>query len=200
MVTALLLCTAMLLPAGDVQEAPTAPAPERLNAVWALNKDLSTKPAAVADRIGGGEDRSGGAGRRGGFSGGRGGGRGRGGAPGDAQQAMRLLRELGQSPDTLTIVSRDGLVSITDNDGVTRRFTANGKAEKVAIAGETIDVKTRWTDEVLDQEFKIGSTTLVRMIETTTDGHQLVITVKPKKESELSVGQIQRFVYDRRLP
>jgi len=205
MVAALLLCTSMLVPTLRAQggaAAPEIPAPERLNAVWTINKDLSTTPAAMpGDRAGGaGGDRSGGS-NRGSFGGGRGarGGRGAGGSSvADARKAMALMRELGQAPDSLTIVSHDDQVSITDSDGVTRKFAASGKVEKIAIGGETVDVKSRWNDEVFAQEFKVGSVVLVRMIETTTDGHQLVMTIKPKNDHDRDAGQIQRFVYDTR--
>lgn len=74
----------------------------------------------------------------------------------------------------------------------------NGKSETVAIGGETIDVKSSWDDDALEQEFKVGSTKLIRTIETTTDGHQLVITVRPKSEDERQGGRFDRFVYDRK--
>jgi hypothetical protein len=89
-------------------------------------------------------------------------------------------------------------VSLTDDEGVIRKFVANGKGDKVAINGSETDVKTKWDGDVLTQEFKVGSAKFVRTIETTTDGHQLVITVTPKGDGGGVAGPaFLRFVYDR---
>lgn len=203
MVPALFVSLAFVISSPPQQPAPTPlSAAERLNGAWTLNKDLSTKPAAAPGQGGSSGDRGGGGGgRRGGFGGGRMGGGRSGGARSriqDGVKAMALIRELGQSPDALTMVLHDAALSITDSDGVSRRFTVNGKSETVAIGGDTIDVKSRWDDDALEQEFKVGSTKLIRTIETTTDGHQLVITVRPKGEDERQGGRFDRFVYDRK--
>lgn len=193
MVTALFFCLV------SVSQAPAAqPAPDRLSGVWTINKDISTKPATPPGQDSRGGDRSGGGGggRRGGFGGGRMGGGRSGGGVAEAAKGMALVRELGQSPELLTIVVRDAALVITDSDGVSRKFTIDGKTEKVAIGGDSIEVKSRWTDDTLEQEFKIGSTKLIRLIDTTPDGHQLVITVKPKDEDR--AGRFDRFVYDRK--
>ena len=200
MVTALFFCLTALVPSAARQSpAPALPAPQRLNGVWTINKDLSTKPAAPPSQDGRGGDRGGGGGRRGGFGGGRmGGGPGGGARMGgtDAAKAMALIRELGQSPDSLTIVMHETTLTVTDSDGVSRRFAVDGKAEKVAIGGESVEVKSRWTDDTLEQEFKIGSTKLIRLIDTTPDGRQLVLTVRPKEEDR--AGRFDRFVYERK--
>jgi hypothetical protein len=203
MVTALFFCLSTLqAPAVAQMPAPVLPAAERVSGAWTLNKDLSTKPATPPGQQTRGGDRSGGGGggRRGGFGGGRMGGGpsgGRsGGRGGDAAKGMNLVRELGQSPDSLTIVLHDAALSITDSDGVSRKFAVDGKTEKIAIGGDSIDVKSRWNDDAIEQEFKAGSMKLVRTIETTTDGHQLVITVRPKDED--GAGRFDRFVYDRK--
>jgi len=114
----------------------------------------------------------------------------------DSAKGMNLIRELGQSPEQLTIVLHDAALTFTDSDGVSRKFSVDGKGEKIAIGGDSIDVKSQWHDEAIEQEFKIGSTKLTRLIETTTDGHQLVITVRPKDDD--GAGRFDRFVYDRK--
>jgi hypothetical protein len=198
MVTALFVCLVALQSPAGAQAPASAPA-QRVSGVWALNKDLSTKPASLPRQNPQGGDRGGGGGRRGGFGGGRmGGGRSGGGRSSgrDAITAMSLIRELGLSPEQLTIVLHDAALTITDSDGVSRKFAVDGKSEKVAIGGDSIDVKSRWHDEAIEQEFKIGSTKLVRLIETTTDGHQLVISVRPAKDD--GAGRFDRFVYDRK--
>ena len=128
----------------------------------------------------------------------RGGGGGRGGNADDMRKARDVMEELGQSPARLTIVSRIDSVNFTDADGMVRKFATDGKTEKVALNGSTIEVKSKWSGEVLSQEFKAGSAKFIRDIETTIDGHQLVITVTPKGNAGGASGaSILRFVYDR---
>jgi hypothetical protein len=215
--TGLLLCLSLLAsPSAQAAAAqtPREPAPVRLNGVWDLNKDISTKPMAPrpesgregddGGRSGGGRPGGGGGGRMPGMGGGRGGGM-RGGGGGrsggsaeDIRKARSVMEELSQSPDRLTIVSKPDAVSITDPSGVIRKFVPNDKTEKVAMNGETIEVKSKWDGEVMTQEFKAGSAKFTRTIETTVDGHQLVITVMPKGDGGGVAGpSFMRFVYDR---
>lgn len=213
--TGLFLCLSLLVaPSAQaaVAQTPQEPAPVRLNGVWDLNKDLSTKPMAPPGESGREGDRGGGrrpggggggmpggmgGGRGGGMRGGGGGGRG-GGSADDIRKARTVMQELGQSPARLTIVSKPDAVSITDPEGVIRKFVTNGKTDKVAMNGETIEVKSKWDGEVLTQEFKAGSAKFTRTIETTIDGHQLVITVTPKGDGGGVAGpSFMRFVYDR---
>lgn len=189
--------------------APQQPAHVRLNGVWDLNKDLSTKPMAAPGERGGdsgerGGGRPGGGGGGGSMGGGRGGGmRGGGGggrssSPDDLRKARDVMQELGHSPARLTIVSKPTEISTADPEGVVRKFVVDGKTEKVAISGNTIEVKSKWDGEVLTQEFKAGSAKFIRTIETTIDGHQLVVTVTPKGDAGGSAGPaLLRFVYDR---
>ncbi len=129
----------------------------------------------------------------------RGGGGGRpGGNGGDMRKARDVMQELGQSPSRLTIISRPEAVTITDPEGVTRKFVVSGKKDTVAINGSTIEVKSQWDGEVLKQEFKAGDATFVRTLETTVDGHQLVVTITPKGDGGGMGGpSFLRFVYDR---
>ena len=204
----LLFCLSLLVsPVGQAPLHPETfqPAPVRLNGVWDINKDLSTKPMATAGERGGEGDRggSGGGGRSGGMGGGRGGGMRGGGGGGrgnadDMRKVRDLMQELGQSPSRLTIVSKSDAVNISDPEGVIRRFAVDGKTEKVAINGSPIEVKSKWDGEVLSQEFKVGSAKFIRAIETTVEGHQLVITVTPKGDAGGVAGPtFLRFVYDR---
>lgn len=192
--------------------APQQPAHVRLNGVWDLNKDLSTKPMAAPGERGGdsgerGSGRSGSGGGGGSMPGGMGGGRGGGmrggggegrGNAGDLRKARDVMQELGQSPRRLTIVSKPTEISTADPEGVVRKFVVDGKTEKVAISGNTIEVKSKWDGEVLTQEFKAGSAKFIRTIETTIDGHQLVVTVTPKGDGgSAAAPAFLRFVYDR---
>ena len=173
--------------AGPRQDAPVRPAPERLSGVWSLNKDLSTAPpAGPADGRGGGErGRGGPGGGRSGMGGGRpGGGMGRGGGRSGAEagqaQARAVFEEFGRAPATWMIARTPEAVSFTDPDGVVRRFAPTGKTEKVAMNGEIVAVKSAWQGDVLTQTAKAGGATIVRAIETTTDGRQLVVTITRK--------------------
>lgn len=204
--TSLLLALSLLvLPAGQeaVSAVPHESGVVRLNGIWDLNKDLSTKPAATpaepgnqagspGGQSGGGQ--YGGGGRGGGMRGG--GGRG---GPNDSMREVRaLLRDLEQSAVRITIVSRPESVSVTDAEGVIRKFVINGKTDKVAINGNTIDVKSKWDGDVLNQEFKAGSITFIRTVETTIEGRQLLITITPKGDKAGVAGpSFMRFVYDR---
>lgn len=203
--TLLLCCSSLTLALGAQSPAPAPspqPAPQRLSGVWVLNKDISSKPPAppaTSDRGGDpagdpGGDRGGGGGRRGGFGGGPPpGGRGPSGDE-DSAKARTLTQEIGQSPDRLTLVLSDAMLSITDSDGVSRRFLVNGKTEKVAIAGYSVEVKSRWKDESLEQEFKTGTGTIVRTFETTTNGNLLLVTANLKGQDRVNRFV---FVYDR---
>lgn len=190
--------------------APTQPAPIRLNGVWDINKDLSTKPiGAPGDRQGGDSGRGGGrpggggsmpgggGGRGGGMRGGGGGGSRGGGNAEDMRKARDMMQELGQAPARLTVISRSDAVTVTDPEGVVRKFIVDGKTSKVAMNGSTIEVKSKWDGEVLKQEFKAGPATFIRTLETTTDGHQLVVTITPKGDGGGLAGpSFLRFVYD----
>jgi len=189
-------------------QAPTpAPAAQRLNGIWELNKDLSSKPlASPGDREGRGGDREGGGGgsRRGGMTGGMSGGRmgagySRVGAPrGDERErAQVLLQELGQAPEKLIVVSKDGALIVTDGDGVSRHFAIDGKAESVAVAGQTVEVKSTWDNDAIEQEFKLGNGKVDRRIETTTDGRTLLITVAPNGKDRDNPVPPLKFIYNR---
>jgi hypothetical protein len=161
--------------------AQDAAAPQRLNGVWTINKDLSTKPMAPPTGAGDEGDRSGG-GRSGGGPPGRGmpgGGppEGRGGNPDDMRKALAVMQELSLQSARLTITASAESMQVTDDGGVTRRFEATGKTQNVPFNGQLTDVKTKWDHEVLTQEIKAGDMTLTRTWETSTDGHQLAITV-----------------------
>ena len=226
MVTGLFLCFALSLttPQATVPQTapptsaqtPQQPAPDRLNGIWDLNKDQSTKPMAApggrgddpGGRPGGGGPPGGGGmpggGPPGGMGGGRGGGmRGGGGPDGpggnsdDMKKLRAVMQEIGQAPVRLMIASHDGIVSITDPEGVVRRFAVTGKMEKVAINGSTIEITSAWAGESLSQEFKVGSNRFVRTIDTTPDGRQLLVTMTPKGNNATGTAAVQRFVYDR---
>lgn len=190
-------CTSVALILGSQSPAPPnppqVPAPQRLSGVWVLNKDISNKPAAAPKEGRGGDP---GAGRSGGRRGGLGGGNPpagpRGG--GDSAKALTLTYEIGQSPERLTVVFSESTLSITDSDGVSRKFTVDGKTGKVAIAGYSVEVKSRWVDDAVEQEFKAGSVRLIRTIETTTNGNLLIVTVSPKDSDR--AGRFV-FVYNR---
>jgi hypothetical protein len=195
------------------QEA-SAPLPARLSGTWHFNKDASSAipepgdAAATSVPPGGGRRGGGGGGGNGGGGGGRSGGRGgyggggggggyggggggggRGpGGPGasseEMAQARAIQRELLPPPETLDIVATDGAVTFTSNDGVVRKFTVNGKAEKVDFSTAEVSVTTKWGGNNLTQDLVGGPMKMQRTFTVTDEGHQLVVTVKTERRGE----------------
>lgn len=192
-----MICLAASLAGGLISPPPHQglPAPDRLNGVWDLNTDLSTAPPASPGEGRSGPSEGGPGGRRGG--GRPGGGMGRGGRPGGAsesREARAALAEFDRAPRRWMISLTAGTLSLTDGDGVVRRFAPTGKKEKVAMNGEAVEVKTAWDGDVLTQSIKGGGVTITRTLETTVEGRQLVVTVTAKGGPG---GAPLRYVYDR---
>ena len=165
--------------------------------VWQFSKDLSTptpetqstaptQPNSGGGRTGGRSGGGGGGfggrgGRGGGGGGGFGGGRS-GGAPDQTQilQARKFLTEVVTPPETVTIIADEVTVTFTDDHGVIRKYTTNGKKEKVDIGGPKIDATTKWDGASLTQDLSIGEAKVIETYTLSEDGNQLteVITIK----------------------
>jgi hypothetical protein len=182
------------------QNAPEQTAPA-LSGAWELDRQASSPtPAGLGPDV---ESHGGysGPGRGGHGGGGRGGGRGGFGGPGmggtgggrpggldgqqpDKQEMQRmrdLAHELLTSPTRL-IINQDGqLVTLTDDEGHVRRFTANNKGEKHQLTSGTVDTKTRWQDGTLVMEIEIPHGMKVsRRYEllAAADARQLIVTTE----------------------
>jgi hypothetical protein len=193
----LLLCAPAMHAA---QNAAAQPAPA-LSGAWEIDRQASSPtPAGLGPDGegrggyrgygGGGHGGGGRGGGRGGFGGpGTGGmGGGRAGGPGTQQpdkeemQRMRdLTHEVLTSPTRL-IIDQDGpLVTLTDDEGHVRRFTANNKGEKHQLTSGTVDTKTRWQDAALVMEIEIPHGMKVsRRYEllAAADARQLIVTTE----------------------
>lgn len=170
------------------------------------NSSSTTKPEDEPERSEGrGGRRPGGfggggyGGGRGGFGGGRGGDAIGGGFNSDQMAAMRAaMREAGQTPDILNIVVSGDVVSFTTDQGVVRRFTANGKKEKIELGDVKVDCVTSWNHDTLTQEMKAGGATITRTWQVVTDGQQLAITISTTGDRMRGDGpQVRKVLYDR---
>jgi hypothetical protein len=178
------------------QEKPASGKTAPIVGVWKLNKDLTDKPVAENARGGGGGRGSGGVGGTGGGTGGgiggRGGGRrgGTGGGTrtgnalggGDSEQMKRmrtLLTELIKPADGWTIVQDGPLVLFTNADGLTQKFTADGKEEEHLSGDGVIKSKTRWNGEqlIIDAKYQDGPK-VTRTYTVSSDLRQLMIHIK----------------------
>ena len=180
------------------QKAIEQPAPA-LSGAWELDRQASSPTPAGLGPDAGGYRGSGGGGHGGHGGGGRGGfggpgmggtGGGRPGGP-DGQQPdkeeMQRMRDLAHELltwPTRLIINQDGpLVTLTDDEGHVRRFTANSKGEKHQLTSGTVDTKTRWQDAALVMEIEIPHGMKVsRRYEllAAADARQLIITTEIK--------------------
>jgi hypothetical protein len=154
--------------------------------------------------LGGGYGGPGGGVGGGGFGGGGGGapygGGGFGGRSGlSSEQTLQLhalMREVNQPPEILNIVTSAQVVTFTTGEGVVRKFTANGKKEKVDLTSADVETITRWDQNTLTQDLKVGLVKVTRSFQTTEQGNQLVITVATENGGR---GQpaIKKYVYQK---
>ena len=180
------------LPTAAAAQSKTTPPPlssSKFVGVWQFNKDLSSptpdaqsttprQPSGRVGRVGGG----GFGGRGGGGGGGFGGRGGAGGGTDQTQmlQARKLITEVMTPPETVTIVADETTVTFTDDHGVIRKYTTNGKKEKVDIGGPKIDSTTKWDGASLTQDLGIGDAKVTETYTISDDGNQLteVISIK----------------------
>jgi len=173
-------------------QAPADTNSARLGGIWNLNHELSTdtsnllsEPTAGSgsggsgSRSGGGG--GGGGGRRGG--GGRGGYGGRGGSTTQssseqALEARALGREVAEPPARITVVVADEATTFTDDQGVVRKFTTNGKKESIDLGGAHVDSVSKWDNGVLTIELTAGSVKVTETYQVTVQGHEMVVELK----------------------
>ena len=185
--------------------------------LWNFNKELSTDsaPGQATSSGSGGQGGSGGyggggsrgsvrVGGRGGSYGGRGGGGSGGGSTASQAQmaeARAVMREVSQAPAQVTIVSDEKSVIFTDAAGVVRKFTTDGKKEKVDVLTTKVDAVTKWDGATLTQELTIGQLKVTRTWQVTKQGDMLVETVKADAggggRSGSSSGTPLKFIFDR---
>jgi hypothetical protein len=88
-----------------------------------------------------------------------------------------VLREMTDAPEILNVVAGVDAVSFTSNDGTVRKFTIDGKKEKIDIGTAKIDATSKWDAGRLVQEISVGSLKLERTFQVTEEGHQMIVAV-----------------------
>lgn len=197
---------------------------------WTLNKDLSASGPTPDGGERGGRGRRGPGGGFGGPGGGRGGPGGgfggpAGGGPGgpggglggprggfggpggrnfDPQkmdEAMAVMREVMTPTTRWMITGEAGVVTLTDADGRSSRYTTDGKKEKHQLSNAAIETKSRWENGQLRQELSLPAGMKALRVFAVVQGEtpQLVVTVSPQGGPEGRAGRRPplRFVYDR---
>jgi hypothetical protein len=167
--------------------APTPVAnqsPSSLGGIWKFNKDLSSDTSKLQTQADNASPSAGPSGRpRGGFGGGfgRGGGGGGGRSVGSTEQGLQtraLLREMAQPPGQVTIVVADGTTTFTDDQGVVRKFTTDGKKESIDLGSAKVDSVSKWDGGTLTVELTGGNFKLTETYQLTVQGHALVVELK----------------------
>jgi hypothetical protein len=161
-------------------------------------------------RGGGGRGGGGFGGRGGGFGGGGGGGYGgsrgggtRGGqmSPDDMAKMRDLMREERDAPLVLNIVVTPTDATITDDQGVVRKFKTDGKKEQVDFGASKIDTTAKWDGDILHIEMTAGQMKLTETYQVLTQGGLLVVTMQPGSSAggQGAGGQAAsvKYVYDR---
>lgn len=162
--------------------------PQALGGIWKLNKELSSDTSMLqtqADNAQAAGDSStrrrtgGGGGGFGGF-GGRGGSGGRPPSSSSSNQAVQmraLLREMADQPAQETIVVTTDTTTLTDGQGVVRKFATNGRKETIELGAAQVDSVSKWDSGVLTVELSAGSFTLTETYQLTIQGHELVVAL-----------------------
>lgn len=180
--------TPVATPAAPSQPNPD---PQALAGIWKLNKDLSSDTSKLQTQAESAQP-SGDAGRRrrggsGGFSGGY--GRGGGARPegnsdsAHALQVRALLREMADQPTQETIVVTPDTTTLTDDHGVVRKFTTNGKKEAIDLDATQVDSVSKWEGGALTVELSAGAFKLSETYQLTVQGHELVVALSSTSSS-----------------
>lgn len=112
------------------------------------------------------------------------------------------LRELTQPFDQMVVTSDGTNVSVTGDSGKAEDYVADDKPGTVLLDGAKTSVRSVWQKNILMQEFKIGTTKVTRMLQTSDEGIQLIVTVRVEAgERDTGVASSitpSQFVYDRK--
>ena len=171
-----------------------------LTGAWTLNQDLSDDAAKVMEKMMSGDHGSGGghtppAGVGGGHGPGMHGG-GSGNRGGMRPEQMRAMRDVLEAPAKLTVVEGDGFVSLTDNQGRSRRLIVNNKREKRAVDNRMVDVRTKWDDgRLVTETWLDDGMKLTETYSLAPGRRQLLVSLK-LEGSHLPRAMNFRRVYD----
>ena len=114
-------------------------------------------------------------------------------------EARTVLQEVGQPPQQVTIVTDEKTVIFTDGEGLVRKFTTDGRKEKVDIVTAKVDAVTKWDGAMLTQEMTVGKLKVTRTWQLTKQGDMLVETVRTDGAGSRSgsAGAPIKFIFDR---
>jgi hypothetical protein len=91
---------------------------------------------------------------------------------------------------------------VTGDSGKAEDYVVDDKPGTVLLDGAKTMVRSLWQKNILTQEFKIGTTKVTRMIQTSDEGIQLIVTVRVEaNERDTSVASSitpSQFIYDRK--
>ena len=188
------------LPRPIAQEQSAAPT-AAIAGAWRLNRDLSPKAPqgmpAPGDHPGGRGRGTGGGPPAGGMGGPPGGGMG---APPNEEEMKRMrdiLRDAAEAPNQIVIAPGDGVVTITDSNGLARKFATNNKKEEHQTTAGVVETRTKWEGAVLTIETRAGSgLKITRFYRLAPEGRQLVVEVKIENSRFPEKMPPMRFVYD----
>lgn len=207
-----MVVSAFVLVVSPFAQEPPQMRPE-VSGEWARNADLSTDLRAAAEgRRGGGPEGGppgrgggggfGGGGRggggRGGFAGGLGGDRGGGDSEKMREQMQQARRLLDDAPASMVVVYSEPKLSMAAPDGRTRTLYTDRRKQK--INNGNAEVQARWDDGRIVAETKFGSIKVAETFVLSSEGRQLVVTVKMDGGGggRGGAGELQvRHVYDR---
>lgn len=110
------------------------------------------------------------------------------------------MREIDPPAEILNIVVAGELVTFTTDEGVIRKYTADGKKQRVDLLTAKVETVTKWDQTALTQEMAAGPMKIRRTWQPTTEGEHLVVTVTTESEGGPD-GQkrtaSRRLVYER---
>lgn len=160
--------------------------PHALGGLWKVNTDLSSDTSKLQQQTDNATQSAAATGSRrggGGFGFGHGGGGGGGGnkpSTTNSQQGLEtraLLREMADTPQALTVIIADDTTTFTDDQGLVRKFTTNGKKETIDLGTAQVDSISKWDGGVLTVELTGGNFKLTETYQLTVQGHELVVAL-----------------------
>jgi len=94
-------------------------------------------------------------------------------------------------------VTSGQVITFTTDEGVVRKFTANGHKEKVDLTSAKVETTTTWAQNTLTQEMKVGQVKMTRTIQATTEGNQLIVKVTSETNGRPATTDAKTFIFDR---
>ncbi|HEY6358347.1 MAG TPA: hypothetical protein VIX35_08875, partial [Vicinamibacterales bacterium] len=117
-------------------------------------------------------------------------------------QRRALLREMAEPPNQVTVIVTDSTTTFTDDQGVERKFTTDGKKESIDLGTARVDSVSKWDGGTLTVEMTGGNFKLTETYQLTVQGHALVVEMKSAtsgKTTNTPVGSAVplKFIFDK---